>query len=149
MRDWHERLVAQTIEFGTRNDPDLAAHFVITRTRGVSLFGAPINVVFGDVPVADYWASIKSDAADILDNITFNPVYSILNLCRVLAYKQAKLIMSKVEGAAWAFEHLPTQFHRLITQALDIYQSPIATPIQWNEPELIAFGTHAQTVLFG
>ncbi len=147
--NWHERFAAGTVDYGADpRDPDLAAHFTITRARGRCLDGEPIDQVFGAVPERDYWDSIRADAEDILRNISYNPVYSILNLCRVLAYQQDKLIVSKVEGAAWALTHLPPIFHPLIQQAVDTYQSPVELPGRWDDGEIHALGQFARSIVF-
>ncbi len=137
------------VDYGTDpRDPDLAAHFTITRARGRCLHGAPINQVFGAVPERDYWDSIRADAEDILRNISYNPVYSVLNLCRVLAYQQEKLIVSKVEGAAWALTHVPPMYHPLIQQAVNTYQNPVELAGQWDDGELHALGEYARSIVF-
>lgn len=147
--NWHERFVSGEVDYGADpRDPDLAAHFTITRARGHCLHGAPINQVFGAVPERYYWDSIRADAEDILRSIRYNPVYSILNLCRVLAYQQDKLIVSKVEGAAWALTHLPPLYHPLIQQAVNAYQSPVELPGQWDDGEIHAFGEYARSIVF-
>ena len=43
------------------------------------------------------WCDIEGAREDILDN----PMYIILNLCRVLGYKEEGLILSKKEGGEW------------------------------------------------
>ena len=50
-----------------------------------------------------------------------NPTYMILNLCRVLAYKEDELILSKQEGGKWGLENVPEIYHPLILQALNEY----------------------------
>lgn len=145
---WHDAFVNSTVDWmSPKTDPDLAAHFTITRARGRCLYGEPIDAVFADVPEEHYWASILADAEDILDNVTGNPVYSILNLCRVIAYKQDKLITSKVEGGTWALTHLDPQFHVLIQQALDGYQSDEPSAIHWNEDHIRRFGAYTRGLL--
>lgn len=147
--NWHERFVAGDVDYGADpRNPDLAAHFTITKARGHCLSGEPIAAVFGDVPDGDYWASIRADAADILADLAYNPVYSVLNLCRVLAYRQAKLIVSKAEGAAWALVHVPAIYHALIQQALHTYTAEIEPAVAWNEAELRHFGSYARAVIF-
>ena len=68
-------------------DPDLAAHFTILYHRGKCLYGKEIREVFGEVPKEDYFDSIRKDIAGSLDEIASDPVYFILNLCRVFAGK--------------------------------------------------------------
>lgn len=102
-------------------DSDLAAHFTVIKDRGKVLTGASIAEVFGDVPKADYLSSIRADVSDALDTLQENPVYVILNLCRVLAFIKTGRVMSKPEGAAWGLENLPTDYEVLIQAALAVY----------------------------
>ena len=60
-----------------------------------------------------------------------NPTYIILNLCRVLAYKNEGLILSKKEGGNWGIGHVPELYHGLIRQALDEYSS--GRRMEWSE----------------
>ena len=102
-------------------DRDLAAHFMIIRKRGKCLCGAPVEEVFADVPDCDYMDSIWNDVADAPERITGDPMYLILNLARVLAYREEGLVLSKREGGEWATGHLPSVYHPLITGALREY----------------------------
>lgn len=102
-------------------DSDLAAHFTVIKERGKVLEGAPIDEVFGEVPKADYLSSIRADVADALETVNDNPVYVILNLCRVLAFVKNGGVLSKPEGAAWGLENLPDDYHPLVQAALDQY----------------------------
>jgi len=102
-------------------DKDLAAHFTIINKRGQCLYGAPIREVFAEVPHRDYMDSIWCDVSDAADEITQYPMYLILNLARVLAYKEDGLILSKKEGGEWAINHLPVEFHPLIRDAMNEY----------------------------
>ena len=79
-------------------DRDLAAHFTVTRAVGVPLWGAPAADVFAPVPAADYLDSIWYDVEGAEDDILENPVYVILNLCRVLAYLRDGAVLSKAQA---------------------------------------------------
>jgi streptomycin 3"-adenylyltransferase len=48
-----------------------------------------------------YWDSIKSDIANAETAIVQLPMYTVLNLCRVRAYQQDQLIISKQAGGEW------------------------------------------------
>ena len=48
-------------------------------------------------------------------------MYLTLNLARVLAYKEDGLVLSKMEGGEWAIDHLPSEYHPLITDAMCEY----------------------------
>ena len=104
-------------------DKDLAAHFTIIIHRGKTLYGRDIKDVFGEVSKDDYYDSILNDIEDSQNQILDNPVYIILNLCRVLAYKKDGLILSKDEGGQWGCIHLPEIYHKLITDALQEYRT--------------------------
>lgn len=104
-------------------DKDLAAHITIMNHYGIKLWGMEIKDVFGIVPREDYidsiWDDIKNATEDILDN----PIYTILNLCRVSAYLCDDLILSKEKGGEWGVIHLDNRFHPIIRQAQYCYQT--------------------------
>ena len=104
-------------------DRDLAAHFTIIKAYGIVLYGAGINGVFADVPRDKYidsiWADIEGARAEILEN----PVYIILNLCRVAAFLKDNLILSKKQGGDWGLQNLSPRFHSLISEAKRCYIS--------------------------
>jgi streptomycin 3"-adenylyltransferase len=131
-------------------DHDLAAHFTITQERGVCVYGRSIPEVFAKVPRAFYLDSIVRDAEESLREILEDnssesapvPSYAVLNACRVLAYAEEGLIASKSEGAQWAREHLPLQYHSLIAVALRRYSQVGAE--EQAEPGLLQdFATYA------
>ena len=106
-------------------DKDLAAHFTIIKSVGYTIVGKQITEVFGDIPKNDYFDSIKADVENAPKDVNENPVYTILNLCRVLAYKSEGLILSKEQGGLWGIENLPKQYNGLISKALKNYRSEI------------------------
>jgi len=114
-----------------KTDPDLAAHFVITKARGICLYGQPIVNVFPDFPKRDYLDSIVTDAETSYKNIVARPdegecsvpTYGVLNFCRILAFMEQGLMMSKLEGGHWGVEHLPVQYRPVIQEALEEYQA--------------------------
>jgi Nucleotidyltransferase domain. len=119
---WYTEAPEDYISKMKGTDADLAAHFTIIRKRGKCLYGLPIEQVFGEVPKADYFDSIWNDIAEAKDDIKDNPMYIILNLARVLAYKKEELVLSKKEGGQWGLNNLPKEFHPLITAALKEYE---------------------------
>ena len=88
-------------------DPDLAAHFTVLKARGEALYGEPVDAVFGEVPRKAYLESIRGDVENAEEELSGDPVYLTLNLCRVLAFKREGLILSKAEGGEWAVKKLP------------------------------------------
>ena len=102
-------------------DPDLAAHFTVTRAVGQAVYGPPVTEVFGAVPRSAYVDSILFDVENAEADIAGNPVYITLNLCRVLAYVQDSLVLSKEQGGYWGLAHLPAAYHPLLRDALAAY----------------------------
>ena len=111
-------------------DPDLAAHFTITKKRGICVYGKPADEVFAEVPREHYLDSIALDAEANFENITEKtgtekgivPKYAVLNFCRVLALIEDDLITSKLEGGEWALRKLPEKYHSIISAALQEYR---------------------------
>lgn len=143
----------QAYESGTalltmpETDPDLAAHFTVTQQRGVCLYGAPVSSVFHEVPKEFYTQSLMSDAEGILNDMTSDPIYSVLNLCRILAYQREGAILSKHEGGLWGVRELEPRLHGLIQTALQQYESVAAVKVNWDEQEINAFGQHMRGLL--
>lgn len=119
--DWYEDNPDEYIKKMNGKDKDLAAHFTIINKRGKCLYGLPIKEVFGEVPNYDYMDSIWYDVKNAKKEITTYPMYLILNLPRVLAYKEEGLVLSKKEGGQWALANLPNEYHSLIQDALCEY----------------------------
>ena len=106
-----------------RTDPDLAAHFTVINKHGLVLYGKAIHDVFAPVPKEDYLASIQADISNAVEEIISEPVYIILNLCRVSAFIEEDLVLSKAEGGEWGLANLPSEYSALIQNALDAYTS--------------------------
>lgn len=104
-------------------DKDLAAHFTILCQYGITLFGEDIKDVFAQVPRNDYVDSIWEDVKEAKEEILRQPMYIVLNLCRVLAFCSEGLYLSKREGAEWGMEHLPAEYSTIIASALWCYES--------------------------
>jgi len=114
-------------------DGDLAAHITITRHRGICLWGQPILQTFPMVPEEDYIQSIVSDFQWANERIAENPVYNVLNACRVLAYLQEGLICSKEEGGVWALDRLPPDLQTSVSTSLRVYRGQDDAPIDPRE----------------
>lgn len=143
-------------------DRDLAAHFTIIGRYGIVLYGKPVPEVFGPVPREDYIDSIVSDIENAREDILEDPVYVILNLCRVLAYLRGgkghgkapcapsvespsmeqpsaeQIVLSKKGGGEWGLEHLPERFRGLIETALSCYRDGRSMAARAAEGECFA-----------
>ena len=103
-------------------DKDLAAHFKIIKKYGIALYGSPIDDGFADVPRNNYIDSILCDIEEAKEEILENPVYIILNLCRVAAFLKHDLVISKKQGGEWALQNLSDKYHTLVLNALQSYE---------------------------
>jgi streptomycin 3"-adenylyltransferase len=150
--DWKGPIRRGEVDFAAdRKDPDLAAHCTVTRARGVRLLGPPIPDVFGPVAPGDYLDAVLYDFAGIVegDGLAQNPVYGVLNVCRVLQLlaEGPATVASKEEGGHWALGHLPDDHHPVIRQALRGYRSARPVPeagratdgMPWDPAALRAF----------
>jgi streptomycin 3"-adenylyltransferase len=113
----------------TLTDPDLAAHVTITRLRGIRLLGQPLEAVFPEVPRDDYVDSLMRDVDFALEGMAENPVYAVLNFCRIYWYLVEGRVASKDEAGVWALDHLPEEHCAVVYQALQVYRgsAPVMT----------------------
>lgn len=122
--NWYQSNPDDYIEKMRGTDKDLAAHVTIIYHRGKTIYGKDIYSVFSKPRKEDYFNSIWSDIEDAKNEILENPMYIILNLCRVWAYKKDNLILSKDEGGKWGMNQLPnTRYREMISAALVEYQT--------------------------
>lgn len=141
--EWIRRYEADEVDLeAERTDPDLAAHLTVVRERGVRLVGAPIEEVFLPIPRHAYLRSIANDAAYASRNLVSDPVYGVLNLCRVLAFIHDGVITSKAEGGEWAVRRVPANFVPLTQAALDAYAQGDQLRLA-NGEQLHAFAAYA------
>jgi len=125
---WLERYLKDPLSLcndDIQTDYDLAAHFTVIRHAGLVLCGRSIPEVFGPVPREYYWDSICRDIRNAEKDVLENPVYIILNLCRVYAYKKGGLILSKEQGGQWGLKNLPKRYGGILKSSLDNYRSSI------------------------
>lgn len=119
---WYERDKYDYCKKMNGTDKDLAAHFTIIKKCGLVLDGPSIDTVFSDIPKEYYIESIKGDIENAKEDILSNPIYIILNLCRVLAYITDNVILSKKEGGEWGLVNLDKKYSIVIKNALDCYK---------------------------
>jgi hypothetical protein len=144
--DWRDRTQAH-LDHGTwpeaetpPTDPDLAAHITLARARGVTLWGLPGLEALPDVPAAHYADAILGDFHWGRNLLGINPVYFVLNTCRVRAFLDEGLLLSKDEGGEWGLRRLPERHHPVIRQALRLYRGELAGDTWPQEGAVEAFG---------
>lgn len=121
--NWFQDNPKEYIDKMKGTDKDLAAHFTIIRKCGKVLYGETIREIFGEIPSENYIDSIRLDIEGACEEILTNQLYITLNLCRVLAYLERNLVLSKKEGGEWGIETLPPKYHAFIQEALSCYAS--------------------------
>jgi predicted nucleotidyltransferase len=119
-------------------DPDLAGHFTVAYHRGIRLCGQELKEIFKAIDRNDYIESIFNDIKDAPNEITENPVYFTLNLCRVLYYLKKGVVSSKKEGGEWGLNHLPPDYRETVQQCLDVYSGK-AQEINLSNHTLVEF----------
>lgn len=120
---WFKNNPYEYIEKMNGTDKDLAAHFMIIHQYGIALYGKEITEVFGKVQEEHYIDSIWEDVKNAKEDILVNPVYVMLNLCRVAAFLKERLCLSKVEGGKWAVRNVNQKYKRLILNTLQCYET--------------------------
>lgn len=138
--EWYKSNPQDYVSKMNGTDKDLAAHITILYHRGLCLCGEEIHDVFEAVDEEAYFDSIRYDIENAKEDILESPVYVTLNLCRVLAFKKEKQILSKQEGGTWGLTHVPENYRTLIRQALDEYAS-IAS-IELDEKVAVEYATY-------
>lgn len=102
-------------------DRDLAAHITVMHAVGYPLTGPAVKEMFSEVAAKDYLDALICDIEDAACQIHENPVYVILNLCRVRAFLKDGSVLSKADGGRWGLDHLPEDCALLVRAALEGY----------------------------
>lgn len=139
--NWYLSDPEDYIEKMNGTDKDLAAHFTIIYHRGRTLYGREIKSVFAEVSSEDYMDSIWFDIQNAKEDIIENAMYITLNLCRVLAYKKERLILSKQEGGEWAVHYISNpEYKKTILSALEEYKTGNAMSI--NKTDAVRYAEY-------
>jgi len=114
-------LIDEEYVCGDDVDPDLAAHIVVIIHRGICLKGKPIKETFKPIENKYFLKSILNDIETASEDIKVNPVYTILNLCRVLYYLKEGVISSKKEGGEWGIKTLDDKYTEIVLISTEKY----------------------------
>ncbi|MFC6704563.1 aminoglycoside adenylyltransferase domain-containing protein [Flexivirga alba] len=80
-------------------DPDLIAHYAVTRAAGIALTGPEPAEVIGPVDRGQLLDHLGDELRWGLDHS--DQRYAVLNACRASAYAATGRLLSKLDGAAW------------------------------------------------
>lgn len=129
-------------------DVDLAAHFTVIKKTGLTLCGMDKDKVFYNIPKSAYLHSIESDIKNAESDIAGeNALYIVMNLCRVLAYKEKGYVLSKKDGVQWALLELPSSNKLLLEEALRCYAG--SDTFDASTMELKRFARYMMKKIFG
>ncbi|GGE36562.1 aminoglycoside adenylyltransferase domain-containing protein [Streptococcus himalayensis] len=120
-------------------DQDLWTHITVAKTCGITLFGIDKELVLPDIPPKIYLQSILTDIETAETDILEKPIYTILNLCRTLAFVEQKLLLSKTTGGHWALNHQPQLNQALIQTALKAHTKSRSFPSHVSPQALQSF----------
>lgn len=145
---WRERLSQQladetwkTWNDNQRYDTDLTAHLMVISRRGVCLYGRPASETLPTVPSADFARTIVGDFHEASKEPGKNPVYFVLNACRILAFLREEHIFSKDEGGSWGLQNLPEDWQSIVVQALEVYRGS-SKEAAFDDAKLQAFSVY-------
>ncbi|MGT2950131.1 nucleotidyltransferase domain-containing protein [Streptococcus cuniculi] len=126
----HRKAAGENISLYCANmqgeDMDLTAHIMVICQKGIVLYGEAIPKVFQEPTRKDYLGSVWYDIEDSLTMVIQDPVSTILNLCRTLAYVKEEMILSKKEGGEWGQEHLSQRYYQMLESVLSAYRTGVA-----------------------
>lgn len=108
-------------ELHDRADEYFATEIANARARGVALVGPPPTDVLPAVPDEDFLDAIEKDLVWARERVDERPGYTVLNGCRVLAFRRERRVMSKAEAGEWGLRFAPEQFRSLVSQAAENY----------------------------
>lgn len=101
----------------------MAAHLTIIYHAGICFDGPPVKTLFHPIAKEDYLSAILADYHDCIAHFEEDPIYSVLNSFRVLAYLSESKILSKYDAGLWAIQAFPPYFQPLIQHLLDTYSN--------------------------
>lgn len=140
--DRYKRNKSLVINDDYKVDPDLASHFNVINVPNDGMdFGKPSREVFAKVPKEIVIDSNYGDTLECVGEITNNPVYCVLNLCRFYALVKDDLTLSKYDGGKWALENMNSSYNDIIKMAMEDYLSD--TKNKYDNKELKEFAEEA------
>ncbi|URZ86505.1 aminoglycoside adenylyltransferase domain-containing protein [Floricoccus penangensis] len=128
-------------------DGDLPVHIAVINQSGKALYGPNPKEIFSIVSKDIYWNSVLNDISDATVSIISAPTYTILNLCRSLAFRKTGTIFSKVDGGNWVLNNITSinyEFKLLILSAINEYEGQ---EIDYSDERLVLFASYMQDQL--
>lgn len=104
-------------------DLDLTAHIMVICQKGIVLYGEELEKIFQAPSRKEYLESVWYDLENSVSMVSDDPVSTILNLCRTLAYVKEERFLSKKEGGEWVLEHCLSYEKAMLEVTLKAYQT--------------------------
>ncbi len=124
-----------------RGDPDLIAHYAVTRAAGVVIDGPPADTVIGPVSRSELMDYLRGELAWGVD--AADQRYAVLNACRAVAYATTGQLLSKMAGGRWWHQQFGP--HPLVDEALTAQQE--GHGLGPSSPEARSFIAESVTML--
>lgn len=128
-------------------DGDLPVHIAVINQSGKALYGPSPKEIISTVSKEVYWKSVLTDISDSEVSIIFTPTYTILNLCRSLAFRKTGTIFSKVDGSNWVLNNITDiseEFKILILSDINEYEGQKAF---YSDGSLVLFANYMKDQL--
>ncbi|MFQ3579018.1 MAG: aminoglycoside adenylyltransferase domain-containing protein [Bacteroidales bacterium] len=126
-----------------KKDYFLASYITSCKHKGICLWGETSENILPEVPVEDYADSMLHNFDDSASAANTNPVYYILNACRIMAFLSVGMVCSKVEAADWAISRIPLKLRPILIKALDFYTGKTGRP-HFSYDEIYEYSTYFQ-----
>jgi hypothetical protein len=97
--------------------PDLAILITQILTHSIPLVGPKANQLLCSVPQQDFIRAMIESVPSLIADIKNDTRNVLLTLVRIWFTLETNKICSKPTAAAWAIQHLPTQYHPLLQRA--------------------------------
>lgn len=104
-----------------QGEPDFPMHRQHLYEEGIKVVGYEPRKFFLPVRWEILEPSLRQELPFIREQFNDNPVYAVLNLCRVVRAYETRKLSSKKQGGEWGLQNLPSRFHKMIQAALEVY----------------------------
>lgn len=104
-----------------QGEPDFPMHRQHLYESGLQIVGPEPQQLFYPVPWAILKQSLQQEIPFIKAQFEIQPLYAVLNLCRVVRAFDTQRLSSKKGAGEWGLQYLPSRFHAIIQTALTGY----------------------------
>ena len=125
------------------SDGEAISDFAVIKQSGICLFGKPINEIFPNISNELFLGAVSRGIDDFYvesDNDS-QSAFLVLQLCRILSFKEINKILSKQAAAEWALANLPSKHQSIIKRA--IYNKfGLGSELHYSKEDAISFKSY-------